>query len=159
DPHTEPSAAPIHRVLSSPAHVPAAQMTMLAVEAELAAVFGRALPARSEPYDAAEVMAAVRELRVAIKLCDSRVQDWEQADELTRLADQQMNFALVLGDAVERFADLDFGRLTVVTRVDGNVIAEGTGCHAVGNPLDLLPWLANHARLRGGITEGTAVTT
>lgn len=156
---SEPSAAPIYRTLASPARVPAAQMTMLGVEAEIAVVFARALPARPEPYGEAEVLAAVNELRVAIELCDSRIEDWETADDATKLADHQLNFALVLGAARADFRDIDFGALTAIVRVNGTVLKQGTGCHAVGNPLRLLPWVANHARRRGGIGAGTAVTT
>ncbi|MPZ45578.1 MAG: hypothetical protein GEV05_19740 [Betaproteobacteria bacterium] len=159
DASTEPSAAPIYEIHTSPARVPAKRMTMLGVEAEIAVVFERALAPRAEPYDEREVLAAVRELRIAIELCDSRLDDWERADDLTRLADHQLNFALVLGDACARFHDIDFGTLAVLTRVDGRIIKQGTGCHAVGNPLRLLPWAANHARNRGGIGVGTAVTT
>ncbi len=159
DARSEPNAAPIYEVLASPARVAAARMTMHAVEAEIAAVFGRALEPRAAPYGEAEVADAIREVRVAIELCDSRLEDWERADDSTRLADHQLNFALVLGERHEPWRDLDFGTLAVTTRVDGVILAQGRGCHAVGNPLTLLPWLANHARTRGGIGAGTAVTT
>lgn len=159
DANTEPSAAPIYEILRSPARVPAARMAMLGVEAEVAIKFERALPPRPEPYDEDEVLAAVRELRIAIELCDSRLEDWERANDLIKLADHQLNFALVLGDACAHVRDIDFGALTAITYVDGKMLAQGTGCHAVGNPLRLLPWLANHARHRGGVGAGTAVTT
>jgi 2-keto-4-pentenoate hydratase len=134
-------------------------MTMLGVEAEIAFVFEQGLEARNEPYDDADVLAAVREARVAIEVCDSRLDDWERADDFVKLADHQLNFALVLGDACAQFRDIDFGALPVLTRVDGKILRQGVGCHALGNPLRLLPWLANHARHRGGIAAGTAVTT
>ncbi len=159
DAHTEPSASPIYEVHTSPARVAATRMAMLGVEAEVAIVFERPLAPQPEPYDEGEVLAAVRELRIAIELCDSRLDNWERANDLTKLADHQLNFALVLGDACTQFRDIDFGALTAITRVDGTILAQGTGCHAVGNPLRLLPWLANHARHRGGIGAGTAVTT
>jgi 2-keto-4-pentenoate hydratase len=156
---TEPNAAPIYDVRWSPAEVSAPAMQMHGIEAEIAVVFAHALPPRSEPYAEAEVMAAVAEIRVAIELCDSRLEDWESADDATRLADHQLNYALVLGDRCADWRAVDFAAAAVCTRVDGGVIAAGKGCHAVGNPMLLLPWLANHARLRGGLGAGTAVTT
>ena len=155
----EPTAAPIYDVRASPARVDPAAMTMHGVEAEIAVVFGRPLPPRVEPYAEAEVMAAVADVRVAIELCDSRIDDWESADDATRLADHQLNVALVLGDRCTDWRAIDFTSVGVLTQVGGTLIARGTGCHAVGNPLLLLPWLANHARARGGIGAGTAVTT
>jgi 2-keto-4-pentenoate hydratase len=159
DPHTEPNAAPIYEVITGPVRIPAGRLNMIGVETEIAAVFGRALPPRSAPYSADEVIHAVRELRVAIEVCDSRLENWSSASDLTKLADHQTNFALVLGDAVTRFDAIDFRSLVVRTRVNGSILKEGVGCHAVGNPLTLLPWLANHARTRGGLIAGAAVTT
>lgn len=158
DATSTPSAAPIYDVMASPARIESGRLHMLGVEAEVAAVFTSDLPARDVPYNEDEVMAAVRELRVVIEVCDSRLADWQSADDATKLADHQLNFALVVGDAVSNPHSLDFSRLGVRTLVDGSVLKEGVGTHAVGNPLRLLPWLANHVRARGGIRAGTIAT-
>jgi 2-keto-4-pentenoate hydratase len=159
DAHTQPNAAPIYRVTDSPAEFPASSMTMIGVEAEIAVVFAHPLPPRTAPYGTEEALSAVGEVRVAIEVCDTRLDDWQTADDYTKLADHQLNFALVLGDAAARKDQIDFRALAVRTILDGKVLKEGVGCHALDNPLTLLPWLANHARLRGGIAVGTAVTT
>jgi len=159
DARTEPNAAPIYEVVAAPARIAAGRMHMIGVEAELAAVFGRPLPARASAYTEADVLAAVQEVRVAIEVCDSRLTDWQRTDDLTKLADHQLNFALVTGDATRDFANLDYASLEVCTRVNGEVLKRGQGTHAVGNPMRLLAWLANHARSRGGLAAGTAVTT
>lgn len=158
DAKSTPSAAPIYDVLTSPARIESHKLHMLGVEAEVAAVFTSDLPVREVPYTDDEVTAAVQELRVVIEVCDSRLADWQSADDATKLADHQLNFALVVGDAVADPHSLDFGRLAVRTMVDGKVLREGVGTHAVGNPLRLLPWLANHVRTRGGIRAGTIAT-
>jgi 2-keto-4-pentenoate hydratase len=158
DARSTPSAAPIYDLLPSPARIASAGLHMIGVEAEVAAVFTSALPPRDAPYSDEEAMAAVQELRVVIEVCDSRLADWQTADDATRLADHQLNVALVVGDAVQRPHEIDFGRLGVRTWVDGKVLKEGAGTHAVGNPLRLLPWLANHVRSRGGLRAGTIAT-
>jgi 2-keto-4-pentenoate hydratase len=158
DAKSTPSAAPIYEVISSPARIEAGKLHMIGVEAEVAAVFTGDLPARDAPYSEAEVMTAVQELRVVIEVCDSRLSDWQTADDATKLCDHQLNFALVVGDAVKNPNALDYSQLAVRTLVDGKVLKEGIGTHAVGNPLRLLPWLANHARTRGGIRAGTIAT-
>ena len=104
------------------------------------------------------MFSAVSEIRIVIEVCDGRFEDWEAADDFTKLADHGLNFALVVGVASAHPASLDYERLAVRTLVDGKVIKEGVGTHAVGNPLRLLPWLANHARARGGLSAGTIVT-
>lgn len=154
-----PTAAPIYDVLPAPARIAASRMNMIGVEAEIAFVFGSGLPARANPYRDDEVLGAVRELCIAIEVCDSRLLDWKLADDFTKLADHQLNFALVTGDATANFRAIDFRRQAVRTLVDGKTLKEGVGCHALGDPIPLLPWLANHAASRGGLKCGDVVTT
>jgi 2-keto-4-pentenoate hydratase len=151
-----PSAAPIYDVIASPARLVAS--SLIGVEAEIAAVLGRDLPARSTPYSDEEVTAAIGGICVVIEVCDSRLSDWATADDATKLADHGLNLALVVDAATVPPQSLDYAKLAVRTLVDGRVIKEGTGTHAVGNPLLLMPWLANHARTRGGLKQGTVVT-
>lgn len=156
--HSMPSAAPIYDVLASPARIDASHLHTIGVEAEIAAVFGRELPTRAAAYDDDKVMAALSEIRVVIEVCDGRFEDWQAADDYTKLADHGLNFALVVGDARTLPASIAYEKLAVRTLVDGNVIKAGIGTHAVGNPLRLLPWLANHVRTRGGLRAGTVAT-
>ncbi|MCC6532884.1 MAG: fumarylacetoacetate hydrolase family protein [Burkholderiales bacterium] len=159
DGRTEPTAAPIFDVLASPARINARGLHMIGVEAEIAVVFKAALPPRASAYTESEVMAALDELCVAIEVCDSRLADWESAEGATKLADHQLNFALVRGSGRRDYAPIDCATLEVRTWVNGALLKQGTGTHAVGNPLGLLPWLANHARERGGLAANTVVTT
>src|SRR5262245_56895351 len=59
------------RVFTSPARVPAREVPMLGVEAEVAFRFERDLPARDSPYRYDDVAAAVVAM-VAIEIVDSR---------------------------------------------------------------------------------------
>lgn len=154
-----PTAAPIYSVLRSPARIHASHLTMIGIEAEIAFAFGAGLPARAAPYSDAEVFAAVRALCVAIEVCDSRLEDWQAADDLTKLADHSLNYALVIGDERTDFRTVDFGAQAVRTLADGRILKEGVGCHALVDPRVLLPWLANHAAGRGGLKAGAVVTT
>lgn len=159
DSRTEPSAAPIYSVLASGSRIAAHRLHMIGVEAELAFVFGRDLAPRPAPFTRDEVLDAVAELRVAIEVCDSRLDDWQTASDLTKLADHQLNFALILGDATPHFRDLDYRSLDVRTSVDGAILKAGRGCHALDDPTRLLAWLIDHATRRGAVPAGTAVTT
>ena len=55
---------------------------------------------------------AVLEAVVTLELCDTRLQDWEDASALWRLADQQSNAALVLGNRRDLSAAPALRRLT-----------------------------------------------
>lgn len=158
-PGARPTAAPIYTVLASPARIDPNVLHMLAIEAEIAVLCGHDLPPRSRPYETAEVLAALAGLRVAIEVCDTRLDDWQSATDLTKLADNQLNQALVLGAAIAATTHVDFLAQPVVVRVNGRVLRQATGGHAMGDPVTLLPWLANHAARLGGLKRGDAVTT
>ena len=159
DAKSVPTAAPIYEVATGPARIAASHLNMIGVEAEIAYLFGTDLPARSAPYPNDEVMGAVHAVCVAIEVCDSRVADWQRANDLVKLADHQLNYALIIGDTRTDLRGIDYRRQQVRTLVDGKVLKEGVGCHALDDPSTLLQWLANHAAGRGGIASGTVVTT
>ncbi|MEX3773037.1 2-keto-4-pentenoate hydratase [Pseudomonas sp. MYb118] len=84
-----------------------------------------------------------------IELCGTRWLQGDQAGPLLRLADQQLNRGLVLGEP-QRLVDLpDWSKQSVVLRVDGVVEFSGVGSHPFGDPLSSLPWLARHAAALG----------
>ncbi|MBI3372822.1 MAG: fumarylacetoacetate hydrolase family protein [Betaproteobacteria bacterium] len=161
-PDIEPTAAPIagSRLHQSPASLPARGFRIIGVEAEIAFRLSRDLPPREQSYCEYEVADALAEAFVAIELCDSRLADWHDADPLWKLADFQMNAALVLGDGRRDWRNIDFAAQPVELLVDGARRASRRGSHPLGNPFLLLPWAAAHvARRSGGLRAGDVVTT
>ena len=157
-----PIAAPIpaSRILASPAELNGEDFHVIAVEAELAYMLRKDLPPREAPYGEAEASAAVASMHVAIEVCDSRLRDWRTADALWKLADMQMNAALVVGLPANDWQRIIPERQVAILEIDGRICAEKTGSHPYGNPVRLLPWLANHCALRcGGLRAGDVVTT
>lgn len=162
DARTTPIAAPIlaQDVRLSPASWPSGQLQMRGVEVELCYRFQADLPLRTRPYTAAEVAAVIEDVRVAIEVVDTRLQEWESCGELWKLADNQINAGLVLGTGTQAWRDLDPPRLAGQLFVNGGLQAEGVGCHTVGDPFLLLPWWVNHLVARGrGVRRGDVVTT
>ncbi len=159
----EPIAAPILEPLlaSSPATLPAARFPSLAVEAEIAFHFARAMPPRSGPYSRAEVIDAVATLVPSIEVVDSRLGPWAGAAPGWRLADNQSNGLLVLGEGVAHWCALDLEHLGVELWVDGRCAVAGSdSANPAGDPLRLCTWLVNHlAATRSGLAAGAIVTT
>ncbi|NVK40932.1 MAG: fumarylacetoacetate hydrolase family protein [Oceanospirillaceae bacterium] len=162
NPETTPYGAPIfdQAVLESPALIAAEQLHMIGVEVELCYRLGRDLPARDEPYSDEEVAAAIAGVQVAVEVVDTRLRQWQECAELWKLADNQINAALVMGSGTDDWRGLDPSRLTGQLVVNGVLQVEGRGCHSVGDPFRLLPWMANHLTGRnGGLKQGDLVTT
>jgi 2-keto-4-pentenoate hydratase len=155
----EPRAAPVcpGRTFDSPATLPAAGMHMLGIEVEIGYRFARDLPPAATD---SEVAAAVLEALVTIELCDTRLQDWEGAPALWRLADLQSNAALVLGSGTRAWREIAFGAQRAELWVDSALRAAATGSHPCADPFGGVLWLARHCAARGaGLRAGDVVTT
>jgi 2-keto-4-pentenoate hydratase len=131
------------------------------LEAEIAFLLGKDLPARSTPYTYDEVYAAVASCHPVIEVLESGLVDpSEPGVRLSKDADLQMNGGLVFGPAYPDWKSVDFTKERVTLAVDGVVRVERTGSNTSGNLLRLLPWLANEGVARtGGLTAGQWITT
>jgi 2-keto-4-pentenoate hydratase len=150
----EPTIAPIlpGRLLASGANVAARGFHVIGVEAEIAFRFR---------HDAqGDLAQAVGEALVAIELCDSRLSDWQSAAPLWKLADNQMNWGLVLGSGTGRWQEIDFRAQSAELWIGGERRVAVKGVHPYGTPFALLPWTVAHlAGRKGGLRAGDVVTT
>jgi len=152
----EPTIAPIlpRRVLVSPARVAAKDFHVIGVEAEIAFRFVR------DVKDEADLTGAIGDAVVAIELCDSRLADWESAPALWKLADNQMNWGLVVGSGTTRWREIDFKAQRAELSIGGERRVDVRGVHSYGNPFRLMRWTAAHlAQRAGGLRAGDVVTT
>jgi len=153
-----PIAAPIFpaRLADSPARFPGGLFTGLGIEAEVALRFGRDLPLRQEAYSRTEILAAIGSVHVAMELVDTRLADPEAAGPHWRLADNLLNGALVLGDSIPDWQDLDWEGLSLMVSADGKTLHNGVGRQPLGDIFHCLPWWIAHV---GGARTGDIVTT
>ncbi len=96
----------------------------MGVEAELVYELGADLPARSTPYSADEVLAAMVSVRAAIEVCDTRFAAWAQQGEWSRLADQACHGALIVGSGTADVARVEPLSLAVSLSVNGAVAVQ-----------------------------------
>jgi 2-keto-4-pentenoate hydratase len=159
---SEPTCAPLPAalILRSPQRFAAGQFARNGVEAELAFTLSRDLPARRQPYCAADVKAAVASVHAAIEVVDSRFLDMDAMDPLSLLADFQSNGALVVDGGMALPQAFEPSTQQVALHIDGVDVLQSRGSNPAGDVLSLLAWLANHAAARsGGLRRGDIVTT
>ncbi|MCP8688096.1 2-keto-4-pentenoate hydratase [Marinobacterium sedimentorum] len=159
---TEPYAAPIFEsvVSASPTVIPAEKQHMIGIEVELCYRFNTDLPPRAQAYSVDEVAAAIEGAYVAIEVVDTRIKQWKTCAELWKLADNQINAALIVGSGVQDWRGLDPAALAGELVVNGEVLVRGEGAHSVGDPMHLVHWTVNHLTGRtGGFRKGDLVTT
>jgi 2-keto-4-pentenoate hydratase len=133
---------------------------MPAVEGEFAFRMARDLPPRASAYTRAEVVAAVESAAGAIEVVGTRFAGGLAGKgRLLTTADCGVNIALATG-AWTRWDGRDLRDHRVTMAINGTPRGEGTGSRALGDPLNVLLWLANHQSAVGrGLEAGEIVST
>lgn len=135
--------------LDSPAEISARDFFTVGVEAEFGFTMRDGLPARSAPYERAEVASAVASVSPVIELCDTRLENWKAARIEEIIADNGFHGGLVVGTAVTGWESLDLASHEVALSIGGVVRARGASAGSLGDPLDGLVWIANELSRRG----------
>ncbi|MFD5178221.1 2-keto-4-pentenoate hydratase [Nocardia sp. NPDC058379] len=116
------------------------------IEAELAFVLGADLT--GDDLDPITVRGAVDYAAPALEIVDSRIAGWDITFGDT-VADNASSGWFVLGEQRLSLDDFEPRGITMVMRVDGEIVSRGTGADCLGDPLLALAWLARTARALG----------
>jgi 2-keto-4-pentenoate hydratase len=130
------------------------------IEPELAFFFGKDLPARTEPYTAEDVDAAIARTHMALELINSRYVDPASCEFPEMLADGLVNQGLFIGPEVDANNARSASSFTITMTCANGEVIERQGQHPNTHPRAPLYWLAEFLRSRGqGIVAGQAVIT
>lgn len=144
----------------SPADIAAGAVRLHIIEAEFDFTMNADLPPREDVYARDEVMAAVENLHPAIEIPDSRYENWRDAGMPQLVADNAIAALLVLGPPAADWRELDLSRHAVTVNVNGEAVDEGSGANVLGDPRNVLVWLANELSARClGLQAGQVITT
>jgi 2-keto-4-pentenoate hydratase len=127
------------------------------IEAEIVLFLGEEL--RGPGVTAEDARRAVHAAAAAMEIVDSRFVDWriKLADTV---ADMASNGAVAISGTVVPFAGLDVRLIGMVLTRDGALVDTGAGAAALGNPLDVVAWLANTLATDGiALEPGHAIMT
>jgi len=139
------------------AGVPLDELIEARVEAEIAFVMARELPGPG--VSPARALNAVAGIMPAIEIVDCRFLNWKVAPAHVA-ADSACGSRLVLGGGLFPVAGIDLRLLGVVIEKNGEVAATGAGAAALGNPVEVLAWVANNlSRLGHSLHAGDVVIT
>lgn len=127
------------------------------VEAELALVLKRALPAPDTTM--AELVSAVDYVVPALEIVDSRIENWKIAIGDT-IADNGSSARFVLGLEPRSLKHLDLETCGMVMNRNGETVSIGSGAACLGNPLKAALWLARTmAEAENPLSAGNVVLT
>lgn len=149
---------------AGPAAFRAADFTLRIVEAEFGFEMGEDVPPSGTPYTAESVGPFVAFALPAIEVVDHRYHDWRLVGAPSLAADNAIHGAWVVGVPTREWRHLDLSTHAVSVVVNGEPWRSGSGANVLGNPLNVVAWLANelpkHGRqLRKGERVSTGTTT
>ena len=141
----------------------------LGVECEIAVRMATDLPRRDAPYELADMPAAVAASMAAIEVVQDRYVDYPSLDTLTLIADDFFHYACVLGPPSESqhpksqhpksqhpksqhpksVRPESLRDVTAAMTINGLQVGRGIGTDILGEPLQVLCWLANNAAAWG----------
>ncbi|MBS0241017.1 MAG: fumarylacetoacetate hydrolase family protein [Proteobacteria bacterium] len=160
---TEPGSAPLlaRWFHESPARIALVPGQDPSLEGEFAFRLGADLPPRGEPYEMSEVRAAIEAVAPAIEVVGSRIRGGlGGVGRFLSTADCGVNIALVVGAWSPFRPDTDLRDHGVAMLVNGETRGSGTGARALGDPLNVMVWLANQqSAWRRGLKRGDVVST
>lgn len=147
-------------VKPSPLSLGAGDVFNHAIEAEYVFRIGGALPVSSAPFNRDQVAAAVAGVHPAIEIPDSRFTNWRSVGIAHLIADNAIAGYLTYGEGTTAWRVETLPSQPVEITVNGTRVARGSGANVLGNPVDVLVWLANTLAARGMALEpGQLVTT
>lgn len=126
----------------------------LGVECEIAVRMARDLPRREASYELAEMPSAVAVSMAAIEVVQDRYLDYPSLDTPTLIADDFFHYACVLGppsdsQRPDSLRPESLRDVTAAMTINGQEVGRGTGTDILGEPLQVLCWLANNCAAWG----------
>ncbi len=158
----EPLSGPLlqNSVLPSPCSFAVAPDNLRIVEAEIAFRLSRDLPPRVTPYSKDDVAHSIATVHPVFELASKRLPGSPIEDPRWMVADGGINQALIFGAAIEYEPTMNMAQETVEVRIDGKIATSGIGSTALGDPLAVVVWLANHLSERNiALRAGDWVST
>jgi len=147
----EPMAGPLFEsaVVPSPADLATPPEALRIVECEFGFRMATDLPAQDAPYTEAAVAAAVATLHPAVEIVDVHLPGGLKAGPRWAAADGGGNMYWVPGAGTTDWSPGELPERSVSVFLNGERQGDGTAAAALGNPVTVLAWLANHLIGRG----------
>jgi len=137
---------PIFGCMTSGSHysylreVKASDFCKMAVEGEIAFVMQKSL--RGPGITNSDVIMATSGIMGAVELVDCRIKDWKM-NISEAIADNSLHAGVILGPFMRPVAGFDLRQEGVVMSKNGRLLASACGIEALGNPINVVTWLAN----------------
>jgi len=152
----EPLSGPLFAdfVMPSPAKFKVASEDLRIVEAEIGFRMGYDLAPRDTPYTTQEVAAAIATVHPVFEIVNKRLPGDLKDNACWLIADGGVDHAFIYGAGTDFDPAMNMAAETVSVSLDGKPATDGIGANALGDPLNVVVWLANHLSGRSITLKG-----
>lgn len=148
-----------HSTHTSGVTLPAADFTVRCPEVEFGFEVGADVPP-GPAYIPATVLPFLARVIPSLEIVDHRYHDWKTVGAPSLLADNAIHGAWIAGEPVADWRHIDFATHQTALVVNGTRTFPGSGAAVLGNPLNVVAWLANELPKFGrGLRRGDKITT
>ncbi|MDQ2093698.1 2-keto-4-pentenoate hydratase [Rhodalgimonas zhirmunskyi] len=155
-----PLAGPVFEIAESGVEWPLLEGDLGVIEAEIGFRMRADLPPRDAEYARAEVLAAVGTVLPVFEWVNKRLPGGLREAAEWLLADGVVHRGLIAGAERAYAPDMDMAAETVRVSVNGTEATRGAGAAALGDPAEVLVWLANALNRQGkGLCAGQVIAT
>ncbi len=117
-------------------------------------------PLSAESLGKADIQDVFSSAHLVVEYVESRLERPADATDGWKLADNQINGGLVVGEAIGNWQNLNLGKQRVRLSIDGTPTIDEMRHNPGGDPLRLLRWAASRGTGHcGGLRSGQYVTT
>jgi 2-keto-4-pentenoate hydratase len=148
-------------IFTSGAQIPTSKMHLIGIEGEIAFRINRDLPDQSHPYIRDDILASISEMLPLIELVDTRMINGMEQDTTLKMADNQSNHGIVIGDAsTKNWNDINATMAEVHLTVNDKSLFSGISSSPINDMFDLMAGTANSCvKYDRPVRAGDIITT
>jgi 2-keto-4-pentenoate hydratase len=148
-----------HSTHKSGVTLPSKDFVVRCAEAEFGFEMASDVPAGTT-YSAESIKPFIAAVIPSIEIVDHRYFDWKTVGAPSLLADNAIHGTWVVGEPVYDWKSIDFAKHPTALIVNREKTFPGSGAAVLGNPLNVVAWLANELPKFGRrLSRGDKITT
>jgi 2-keto-4-pentenoate hydratase len=116
------------------------------IEAEFIIKLKKDLPMKASTYTIGEVLDAIEGIYVGLDIVTSHFNNWPEQFIYLLIADNGTEGTVIYGDLIH-FSDVkELANMSIKLYINDSLVRQGQGYDCMGNPINVLQWLANQKR-------------
>ena len=158
-----PFAGPIYKkdISVSGAKILASELFIIGIEGEIAFRFNRDFPNIKGSYTRSDILEGISEMLPLIEVVDSRMVNGINQEASLKMADNQSNAGIIIGDPVtSEWQDINLTKLSVAIQMNGTKIYDDISNNPIEDVFHLMTGMINVAATLGTpVQSGHIITT